>query len=83
MTSSSVSRTAADGIAFQRNYVADGAHYLHAGWLVVQGEVEIAGITEPHLAEPIDFEAEIEERRRSGVPIEPVDTDSTNNAFGI
>lgn len=79
----SVPCTASGSIAFQRRYVADSANYTRSGWLVVQGELGTAGITDPLLAEPIDFPVKLAERSRDGVPIEPVDTDTTNDAFGI
>lgn len=83
MAVKSASRTASGGIGLRRQYISSEASFEQYSWLVVQKDNGIAGIAEPILSEPIDFEAELAERKRSRAPIEPADTDTTNKLFGI
>lgn len=84
MSMNPTTRTASGSVGFQRQYVSDHARYELSGCLIVQGAEGIAGITEPLIDEPIDFEAELAHRRRNRVAIEePVDSDTANDVFGI
>lgn len=77
-------RTASGSVGFQRQYVSDHARYELSGCLIVQGTEGIAGITDPVVEEPIDFEAELASRRRNRAAInEPVNSDTANDVFGI
>lgn len=77
-------RTASGSVGFQRQYVSDHAVYEQFSYLIVQGNEGIAGVTDPLLMEPIDFEAELARRRLDRAPIdEPVDSDTANDVFGI
>lgn len=77
------SSTASGGIAIERRYVSSEGHVEQSSYLIIGGEEGIAGVTDPILSEPIDFEAELNERAATHEPLEPVDTDLTNRAFGI
>jgi hypothetical protein len=74
--------TASAGFAIERRYREEHAHYEQSSSIRV-GESGIAGVTDPMLVEPIDFEAEIAERQREYEPLEPVDGDLRNSRFGI
>jgi hypothetical protein len=77
-------RTASGSVGFQRQYVSDHARYELSGCLIVQGTEGIAGVTDPIIEDPIDFEAELANRRHNRVAInESVDSDTANDVFGI
>jgi hypothetical protein len=80
---STLTRTASSGVAIERRYTGEDARYEHHATIVVAGDQGIAGISDPILTEPIDFEAELAERERTHEPLGPVDTDLTNTLFGI
>jgi hypothetical protein len=78
-----VSRTAASpGVDIERNYSARASYALDA-WVRVSGDRGTAGVTDPILVESIDYEQRLAERSRTQVPMQPVDTDLRNTAFGI
>jgi hypothetical protein len=77
-----VPTTASSGYTIVRRYTG-GVAYEQASYLTIEGDRGIAGMTDPILTDPIDFEAEIRERERTHEPLQPVDTDLTNDAFGI
>lgn len=77
-------RTSSGSVGYQRQYVSASAVYEQSGYLIVQGDEGMAGVTDPLLVEPIDFDAELARRRHSRSPIdEPVDSDTANDVFGI
>jgi hypothetical protein len=79
-----VSPTSSTGFLIEREYRSEDAHWAYSSsWAEVAGEHGIAGMTDPMLVDPIDFEAELAERRRTYEPLPPVDTDLTNPHFGI
>jgi hypothetical protein len=77
-------RTRSRSVEYQRSYVSDHAIFEMSACLIVQGDEGIAGVTEPQLEEPIDFEAELAKRELERVPVdEPTDSDTSNDIFGI
>jgi hypothetical protein len=76
--------TASGGVVIERKHSAEGATYEESAVMQVGGAGEVAGEAEPMLADPIDYEAELAERRETHEPIEfDPDTDLTNSQFGI
>jgi hypothetical protein len=57
--------------------------YERASCLVIESERGTAGVTDPILTEPIDFEGEVRERERTHEPLKAIDTDLSNSRFGI
>jgi len=43
----------------------------------------VAGVTDPILTDSVDFERELADREKTHEPLPPVDTDLTNDDFGI
>jgi hypothetical protein len=78
----SASGTASDGLVIER-HVRAGEEVAESYSVVIGGDPGIAGLTDPMLTDPIDFDAELAERSRTHVPLEPVDGDQTNSIFGI
>lgn len=76
-------RTASRSIGYERLYISHHATYEQSACLLVQGNEGIAGITEPQLEEPIDFEAELARRRERISIEEPVDSDTANDVFDV
>jgi hypothetical protein len=73
---------AGSGIGIERRY-RGSEEYDAASYGGFSDEPGVAGETDPMLTEPIDFDAEREERERTREPLPPVDTDLTNSDFGI
>lgn len=82
MTKRAHPSTASSGVIIERKYRAKNAAYEET--VIVGGPGEVAGGVEPVLGEPIDYDAELEERRGTHEPIgfDP-DADLKNTAFGI
>lgn len=75
--------TASSVVSVTRAYRSEHAEYLEAWEFAVSGESGVAGLSDPILIEPIDFESEIEERRDTHEPLPKIDTDLTNPHFGV
>ena len=76
-------RTFSRSVTYERSYEAR-VTYEQAGCLIVGGDEGIAGITDPQLEEPIDFDAELA-KRKERVPVDevPASSDISNDVFGI
>jgi hypothetical protein len=76
-------RTTSQSVGFERSYVGH-VTFEQAACLIVSGDEGIAGVTDPQLEPPIDFEGELEKRERDRVPVDEVaDSDTSNGVFGI
>ena len=75
--------TASGGVIIERHYASEGIRFTHGARLVVDGCDEPAGVSDPILSDPVDYEAELAERRETHEPIEPVTSDTRNTVFGI
>ena len=71
------------GVVIERQYSGPGARYERSASIIVGGDAGHAGITDPILTEPIDFDAEIANRRETHEPMPPVDGGLSNTVFGI
>jgi hypothetical protein len=80
-----MTRAVASGsYTIERKYSADDAHYEESfSFDLRDTDYDEPGSSDPVLAEPIDYEAALAERKRTHEPIEPVDTDLANTKFGI
>jgi hypothetical protein len=76
-------RTSSRTVAYERSYEAH-VTYEQVGCLIVGGDEGIAGVTDPQLEGPIDFEVELA-KRKDRVPLDevPAASDSSNETFGI
>lgn len=74
--------TGASGAVIEMQYHGS-AQYQREVLLVVDGLEKHLGMREPTLIEPIDFEAEIAERRDTHEPLGPVDGELGNTLFGV
>lgn len=76
-------RTTSQSVGYERSYVGHGT-FEQAGCLIVGGDEGVAGVADPQLDDPIDFEVELDKRERDRVPVdETADTDTSNSVFGI
>jgi hypothetical protein len=76
--------TASSGVVIERKHSAEGATYEESMVMRVGGTGDVAGESEPILADPINFDAELAERRETheAIEVDP-DADLTNTQFGI
>jgi hypothetical protein len=74
--------TATGGVVIERKYRTEDGQ-IEQSSVVVSSDNVSAGDVDVILVEPIDYEAELARREKTHEPIEPVDTDLTNTAFGI
>jgi hypothetical protein len=75
-------RTSSRTVTYERSYEAH-VNYEQTGCLIVGGDEGTAGITDPQLEEPIDFESELAKRKQR-VPVDEVPaSDTANELFGI
>jgi hypothetical protein len=75
--------TAASGSAVERHYVGSDAEIDGSSSVIIAGDQGVAGDVDPMLTEPIDFDVELADRALTYEPLEVVDGDLTNDAFGI
>lgn len=74
--------TASGGVAIRRRVELD-AEFEASSHGVISGEQGLVSFGEGALTEQIAFEAEIAVRAETHEPLDAVDTDLTNSAFGI
>ena len=75
--------TASVGFSIEREYQSENAHYEQATYVRVTGDEGVAGVADPMLVDPIDFEAEKQRRQEEYEPLEQVDVDASDTRFGI
>jgi hypothetical protein len=75
--------TSASGIIIEEHYLGGAVRYERATWLAIEGLDEHPHMRDPLLSEPIDFEAEIAQRRETHEPLPPIDGEIHNDLFGV
>jgi hypothetical protein len=75
--------TGASGTFIETKYQGEPARYEMETSLLAAGFDWSLGMTESVLLDPIDYEAELAERRETHEAIAPVDGDVGNSLFGI
>jgi hypothetical protein len=75
--------TRGSGLIIHEQYTGTDHFERSCSLVVVDGSDLDLGMTEATLAEPIDYDAEIAERRDTHEPITPVDGNLANSVFGI
>lgn len=75
--------TASGAVTINRLYRAEDTVYEQLVWGGTVTDREVAGVSDPILVEPINFDAELAKRERTHRPISPPDTDLSNTVFGI
>ncbi len=70
-------------VVIGRHYIAAGAQYPQSFSVSMGADEGIAGLTDPILVEPLDYEAEIAQRAATREPLSPVETDLSNTLFGV
>ncbi len=66
-----------------RHYIAAGAQYPQSFSVSMGADERIAGVTDPFLVEPLNYEAEIAQRAATREPLAAVETELANTLFGV
>jgi hypothetical protein len=75
--------TRGGSVVIGRHYTAEGAQYPRSFSVSMDVDEGVAGVTDPILVEPIDYEAEIARRAATREPLPVVETDLSNTLFGV